>query len=238
METLYGHRYHIETPPSDHMDEALNDILKFEPPLFDRYRNPFEDKLTLRDKWSLPAGLKNLVRQMEGDVERIARLFEVPTLSIDANRHYCGVFKYEKGGRLGVHVDAGIHPKTRLRKHITAVLYLGRARDGSLELWRGDSCDKKQPKVEGCFQEIRPSHGLQVLFENNDYAWHGMSTYEGEEPRVVVTVSYLSEAINEFSNKRQRAFFVPRPDEPWDEETYRLRDMRADNKQFAEVYRS
>ena len=51
-------------------------------------------------------------------------------LARDTARHYCGVFKYEQGDWLGVHVDAGISPLDGARKHVTAVLYLNAVHGG------------------------------------------------------------------------------------------------------------
>jgi hypothetical protein len=60
---------------------------------------------------------------------------------------------------------------------------------------------------------------------------------DGQSPRTIVTVSYLSDAIDAFDNKRQRAFFVPRPGEQWTQDQYDLRNKRADPERYAEVYR-
>jgi hypothetical protein len=202
---------------------------------FDRYSNPFEQKYTLRDKFNLPFSLGKLIQMLECDASRFSQLFGIK-LYPDLLRHYCGVFKYFKDDKLDVHVDAGIHPKVKQRKHVTAVLYLGN-KVAPLELWEGENCTQNDPKLMKLAAAITPEHGTLVVFENNDYGWHGVPICENEGPRIVVTVSYLSDAVNAFENNRERAFFVPRPWEQWTAEQYDLRNRRADPERYREVYR-
>jgi hypothetical protein len=157
-------------------------------------------------------------------------------LYTDRYRHYCGGFKYMRGDKLDVHVDAGIHPQSKLRKHVTAVLYLGNGTT-PLELWEGENCTSDNPQAVSLAAAIQPQHGTLVVFENNDHGWHGVPICNDEGPRVVVTVSYLSDSINAFENKRERAFFVPRPWEEWTAQQYELRNKRADPERYREVYR-
>ena len=210
-------------------------ILELHDDAFDRYSNPFEQKFALRDKFSLPVSLALLIQALEQQVSPFSRLFGV-SLYPDLHRHYCGVFKYIKGDKLDVHVDAGIHPQVKLRKHVTAVVYLGQE-IAPLELWEGENCAQDNPEIIRIVDCIAPKHGTLVVFENNDYAWHGVPTCDSEGPRTIVTVSYLSDAIDAFDNKRQRAFFVPRPCEQWTAEQYELRNKRADPERYKEVYR-
>ena len=213
---------------------------------FDRYENPFEAKWTLRDKWNLPHGLALLMAHLEEPVMHLAEtLFDVH-LEVDRSRHYAGVFKYDPGDFLKIHVDAGIHPKNGMRKHVTAVCYLNDAAGGDLLFWDGAPCSSNGPDkpardrvVYECSQTIAPNRGVLVLFENNDYAWHSVAPIgPALGSRYVATVSYLSNEVDAFANKRQRAFFVPGPGENWTEETYALRDQRSDPNRYADVYRS
>ena len=230
-----GHRYAVEKLLDQDLDRVTHAILEIPDDAFDRYRNPFEQKYTLRDKFHLPTGLDLLIQTLERDTSRFSRLFGI-SLYPDLLRHYCGVFKYFKGDKLDVHVDAGIHPRMKLRKHVTAVLYLGHQL-APLELWEGENCAQDNPSIIRLADCIAPEHGTLVVFENNDYAWHGVPLCDSEAPRTIVTVSYLSDAINAFDNQRQRAFFVPRPWEQWTAEQCDLRNKRADPERYREVYR-
>jgi len=230
-----GHRYTVERLLDRDLDCLTRTILEMPEDAFDRYSNPFEQKYTLRDKFHLPVSLDLLIQTLEHDASRFSQLFGI-SLYPDQLRHYCGVFKYIKGDKLDVHVDAGIHPQVKMRKHVTAVLYLGDEM-APLELWNGENCAQDNPRIIKIANSITPEHGTLVVFENNDYAWHGVPICESEAPRTIVTVSYLSDAIDAFDNKRQRAFFVPRPWEQWTTEQYELRNKRADPERYREVYR-
>lgn len=263
MNEAHGQRYVIEQWQNvQQLKLARAEIEHMGIGAFDRYDNPFEAKLILRDKSPRTVGHMSLnawteiMEELESNdwVERVSVLFGVELVA-DRWRHYAGVFRYLPGDHLGVHVDAGIHPASGLRKHVTLVLYFGRGA-GDLELWRGSSCDDRnrvwigfearepeplsvasEPILHEIIDTISPGLGTIVMFENNDYAWHGTAHNDSDADRLVLTVSYLSGAVDAFANRRQRAFFVPRPTEEWDAETYRLRDLRADPVRFAEAYR-
>src|SRR5438105_187734 len=140
---------------------------------FFRYENPFEKKWAVKDKFTLNWALNALILKMEVELRPLAEVlfgFGNGELSNDAERHFCGIFQYDRGDSLGIHCDAGLHPRG-FRKHVTALLYLGRnsSTNGDLCLWDGTSCTSPNPKVIGYPQPITPVHGRVVLLENNDY---------------------------------------------------------------------
>jgi hypothetical protein len=77
------------------------------------------------------------------------------------------------------------------------------------------------------------------MFTCNDYAWHGNPTpaiCKDDSSRIFITISYLSENFED-KNTRKKAFFVKRPEDPYDEEKDKLRYIRADNEKYKQVYR-
>lgn len=243
-----GQRYEILDWPGSQREiewarQEIETVLQ--PRDFDRYESPFEAKLTLRDKTAaLPEAVGGILRKLESNdwCERISKMFGVEVVA-DRWRHYAGVFRYLPDDHLGVHVDAAIHPISKLRKHITLVLYFG-AGAGPLELWAGTSCvaEDGDPIVTDLIESVEPAAGRIVAFECNDYAWHAAArnTHPSDD-RLVLTVSYLSAVTfpyGNMQNQRTRAFFVPRPTEEWSPETYALRDLRADPERYAEAYRA
>jgi hypothetical protein len=224
---------------------ACLQVMEYEDEAFDVYHNPFEYKMTLKQKFAFGSSpLGNLLTSMEGELRYLAETLFDAKLEVDVSRHYASVFRYPKGSYLLPHVDAGLHPVTGQRKHITAVCYLSGTghrlpNGGDLQFWMGDNCAEGEPRLRGpVWRHVEPKVGRVVLFENNDYAWHGMHKYLGEQERVVVTVSYLSDDVDRFLNQRTRAFFVPHPNKPWDEGTYQMRDMRADPDRYKDAYRT
>ncbi len=239
MEKFEGHKYSIQKfRDSNLLISALSELRNIPDNRYDLLENPFEKKLTLRNVATLPLALEQVVIALEGTWKDWSGAAFGAVLELDYTRHYCSIFKMLPGGFLAAHVDAGIHPIKKVRKHATAILYIGEVDSGgALELWGGENCNSDNPVISEPVFRIEPSHGNIVFFENNDYAWHAVGAYSGERPRYAITVSYMSQEIDRW-NKRERAFFAPRPDEVWDNETYKLRNLRADKDRYAEVYRT
>ena len=220
------------------LDRALHELQAIPDDRFDLLENPFEKKLVLSDMERLPEALEAVVIALETRWQDWAKVAFRQALWTDSSRNYCSIFKYLPSGFLSCHVDAGIHPLNQLRKHVTTILYLGEVDEGGeLEMWAGESAEFDMPRVTKLLETIEPEHGKLIQFECNNFAWHAVRECLGEKPRYAITVSDLSQAVDRW-HKRQRAYFVPRPHEVWDEGTFKLRDLRSDPERFAEVYRT
>jgi hypothetical protein len=224
--------------------ELQKEILYIPLEAWDRYNNPFEQKNTLRDKFNFPPNLKNLfeILSSESFVSSLSNIFGYK-LILDDTRNFWGVHTYNSGDKLDIHVDAGLHPTLYLKKQITLGIYLSyewkEEYSCHLEIWRGDNCVNNKAKIIEKVDSIAPIFNRLVMFECNDYSWHG-----NPEPakcpsnckRIFITLSYLSENYKD-ENKRMKAFFVAKPDEPFDEEKDKLRLLRSDPKKYKEIYR-
>uniref|UniRef100_A0A6C0H692 Prolyl 4-hydroxylase alpha subunit Fe(2+) 2OG dioxygenase domain-containing protein n=1 Tax=viral metagenome TaxID=1070528 RepID=A0A6C0H692_9ZZZZ len=240
--------------PYCYMDSALDEatalavqqeILAIPPDQFDRYNNPFEQKYTLRDKHNLPPGLNDLFCFLESKsfVTKLSA-FVGYSLFIDSTRNFHGVHLYENRDSLDIHVDAGIHPTLRHKKQVTLGLYLSYQWQASygceLEIWQGDNAGVDKPCIYQCVDKIAPMFNRLVIFTNNDNSWHGNpipAQCPSKARRIFITVSYLSHN-NTFENKRQKAYFVKRPQDPEDVDKDRLRLLRCDPEKYTVVYRS
>lgn len=202
---------------------------------FTEYDNPFEKKEVYHTKQ--PAGvLGELLTLLEHQIYLAQVIFNY-RLVLDDLRHYAAIFRYDKGSKLDVHVDAGLDPETGLRKAVTAILYLNSVKEGGeLEFWNGSSCISDKPEVFHTLCSVQPKAGRLVLFNNDDFAWHSVA--QCNEFRGAITVSYMTEDISLFFNDRKKAFFIPRPEEQWTPEVIDLRDKRASESQAALVYRT
>ena len=224
--------------------ELQKEIMELPNEMWDRYDNPFEQKYTLRDKWAFPKALTKLFAFFDSD-EFIAELSAVCGYELirDETRNFWGVHKYKEGDYLDIHVDAGIHPKMGLKKQLTLGLYLSadwKEEYGcKLEVWNGTNAAKKDARIVDRVNTIAPLFNRLVLFTCNDYAWHGNpepAACGSSAKRIFVTLSYMSQN-NADLNKRVKAYFVKRPEDPEDLEKDRLRLLRADPEKFKEVYR-
>jgi Rps23 Pro-64 3,4-dihydroxylase Tpa1-like proline 4-hydroxylase/SAM-dependent methyltransferase len=228
----------------DFAKSLQREILDIKKEDWDRYDNPFEQKYTLRDKYNFPPFLVKLFDELTAK-NFVNHLSEVVghKLILDSTRNFWGVHIYEPGDKLDIHVDAGYHPTLKLKKQTTLGIYLSyewKEEYGcALEIWRGDNCAKDDAKIHEKIDSISPIFNRLILFNCNDYAWHGNpepSRGSPESRRIFITISYLSENFSD-DNKKVKAFFVPRPNDPEDKEKDRLRFLRADPEKYKEIYR-
>lgn len=242
----YPHLSQDNILPNDFAKTCQEEILAIPSEEWDRYSNPFEKKYTLRNKNKLPPSLNKLFTFLTSE-EFVNHLSSVvgEELSLDKHKNWWGVHTYDNNDYLDIHVDAGIHPVTKDKKHVTLGIYLSKdwteENGGHLEIWSGDSAVNDDAKLNTCINRILPSFNKLILFTCDDYSWHGnpvpVNCSNGEK-RIFITLSYVSKNHGEhFNNIRQKAFFVKRPTDPEDLEKDKLRLIRADPEKYKEVYR-
>lgn len=221
-----------------------NEILMIPDSEWDRYNNPFEQKFTLRNKYNFPPLLNSLFDELTSNkfVEDLSKVVGYE-LFLDTTRNFWGVHKYLNGDKLDIHVDAGYHPTLLLKKQVTIGIYLSsnwKEEYGChLEIWKGNSCTDDNPHLIEKIDSIAPLFNRFVLFTCNDFSWHGNPTPvigAKDSTRIFLTISYLSENFED-ENKRRKAFFMETPDQPYDEEKKKIRDMRSDPEKYKEIYR-
>jgi Rps23 Pro-64 3,4-dihydroxylase Tpa1-like proline 4-hydroxylase len=214
------------------------EILSIKSEEWDRYENPFEQKNTLRDKFSFPPLLMKLFKHFESEsfVQKLSDICDV-SLILDTTRNFWGVHTYKNGDKLDIHLDAERHPTIGYKKKITLGLYLSanwKEEYGcELEIWKGD-----QKSIQEKIRCIAPIFNRLVLFTCNDVSWHGNPEpciSPSDSTRIFVTISYLSDETS-LSN-RVKALFVKRPQDPDDEEKDLLRMLRADPEKYKNVYK-
>lgn len=253
---MFNHQEFISASPFPHIikDNFIDDefalelqseIINSSQSNFDRYDNPFEKKWTFRDKNNFPTKCKEIFDYFNSNefISELSILAGI-TLIKDPTKNFWGIHKYDIGDKLDIHVDAGMHPSTKLKKELTLGLYLSKnwkeEYGCDLELWRGDNSKNNDAKIYECVHKISPIFNRLVLFKCDDYAWHGNphpTQNSKDSMRIFLTISYLSNRTD-FENKRQKAFFVKLPDEPENEEKDKLRLLRADPDKYKEIYRT
>ena len=226
-----------------------NEIMKIPHDKWDRYENPFEQKNTLRDKFNLPPNITNLFDKLHSNefLEKLTQLSGYTILE-DKSRNWWGIHTFNNGDKLDIHVDAGRHPENGLKKLITLGIYFSYKwkpeNGGYLEFWKGSNATNLSPILEHCITRIEPKFNRLIMFECNDYAWHGAPEpciCNDNELRIFLTCSYLAdipnEMPNELLNNRKKAFFIALPNETPDDRKQVLRLLRCDETKYKEVYR-
>lgn len=235
--------------PSFIPQEYLNDLLEeipqtnsiFTPAsnpqnykFYDRYDNPFEAKWVLKKHIPL---LEDIYALMES---AMLAQYEAAGVMRDIHKHYYGLFVYQPGDFTRIHVDAGIHPISKLKKFVTLVLYLT---DAEIDFWAGQRCTIDNPRALRRVATVSLQPRELIMFQNTDIAWHSVEPVTST--RIAITLSGVCSPINLrnstlselWQNQRERAYFVPNPDEVWTPELTALRDKRADPEKYHEVYR-
>jgi nucleoside-diphosphate-sugar epimerase/Rps23 Pro-64 3,4-dihydroxylase Tpa1-like proline 4-hydroxylase len=247
LASAYPHLAIDNILPEEFAKQCQDEILNIPKEEWDRYSNPFEQKYTLRDKNKLPTTLSKLFEYLTSNffVNHLSSIVG-EQLSLDTNKNWWGVHTYDNNDYLDIHVDAGIHPITKAKKHVTLGLYLSKnwteENGGYLEIWKGDPAINDDAKIYECVSRILPSFNKLILFTCNDYSWHGNPTpvyCPNDNKRIFVTLSFVSNNHGEgFKNIRQKAFFVKLPNEPQNPEKDKLRLLRADPEKYKEIYRT
>jgi Rps23 Pro-64 3,4-dihydroxylase Tpa1-like proline 4-hydroxylase len=220
--------------------DIQQEILNIPDGRWDRYDNPFEKKYTLRDKNNLPPKCNELFNFLSSQ-EFIKDLSNVVgyTLYADPYKHWHGIHKYKDGDFLDIHCDAGIHPISSKRKHITLGIYLSKnweeINSGHLELWTGT--DNKLMQIH---TKILPTFNTLIIFDNVSNSWHGNPepvVIPNDESRIFLTVSYLSDCHDKpFTNLLKKARFINRPNDIIIPLKELLRSQRSDPNTCASMY--
>ena len=225
--------------------KCQNEILNIDEKEWDRYENPFEGKYTLRNKNNFPYHCNKLFNLLTSD-ETLNYLSNIANTKLynDPNKNWWGIHKYKNGDHLDIHSDAGCHPITKQKKHVTLGIYLSKnwkdENGGYLEFWSGDSVVNNNAEIFECKNKILPIFNRMIMFSNTNNAWHGNPipvNIKNDETRIFLTLSYLSDVhVCPMDNIREKAFFVKRPNDPIDEEKDKLRLLRCDSVRYKEIY--
>jgi len=217
--------------------KCQEEILNIPSSEWDRYNNVFEQKYTLRDKNKLPTHCHKLfdIFTSKKMIDILSDLTGVKLFN-DPTKNWWGIHIFNNGDYLDIHSDAGIHPVTKDKKHLTLGIYLSKEwtekNGGYLEIWNGDSVMSENPKLNSLSSKILPSFNKMVLFTNTVNAWHGSPEpclIEGNEQRIFVTISYLSnDHEDEMGNNYEKAYFIARPNDKYNLEKEKMRILRLD----------
>ncbi len=229
--------------PTCFAEVIRSEILDIPSKDYDRYHNVFEDKFTLRDKNNFPPMVMKLYDYLVSDtwLEKLSDLAGIQLIN-DPDRNFWGIHIFEDGDKLDMHVDAGEYHKNGLKKEVTLGIYLSsKWKDeygGELEIWEGESGENMDAKLIKCHTKITPDFNRMVIFSCTDNSWHGAPTpvkCPEDATRIFLTISYLSNR-SDHKNKKQKAFFVKRPEDPEDLEKQHLARLRADPKTCSNIY--
>ena len=209
--------------PIDKARKLSQEFPEYDSNLWYQYKNPLENKKSSNNWWDFPpetyktfcflnsCEFLNTLREKTG----IQKLYP------DIGLHGGGWHIHGRGGKLNIHLDYSIHPKSGLQRKLNLIVYLTEGWDsewgGGLELWSHNP-DKKLPLRRE--KTIHNVFNRAILFDTTQNSWHGLpqplSCPEGVY-RKSLAVYYMTDPPDKV-DPRQRALYAPTEEQSDDKE--------------------
>ena len=130
-----------------------------------------------------------------------------------------GMHSHTRGGKLNIHKDYSIHPKINYMRNYNIIVYMEPEWKpewgGGIQLWDHDA-ETDQPK--SVVAEVENRFNRAIIFDTTQNSWHGLPkeiTCPLEQSRKSLACYYMSE-IDEGTEERNRALFIPYEDQKKD----------------------
>jgi Rps23 Pro-64 3,4-dihydroxylase Tpa1-like proline 4-hydroxylase len=159
----------------------------------------------------------------------------------DPGLHGGGWHSHGPGGKLNMHLDYSIHPKTGLERRMNLILYIQPDWDptwgGALGFWNHDT-EKLQPGELAT--QIDCLFNRAVIFDTSMNSWHGLPdpvACPPDKPRNSLAVYFLCEP-RQAASDRGRALFAPTSQQANDPSVLELIKKRSQVQSSSDVYRT
>lgn len=229
------HNDYINADPFPHVvipnfftDELANKIDKEYPDMnetWHKYYNPIEIKYTFDDTSKMPSFFQNIFNTLNGDefIEYVKQISDIQDLEYDPYLHGGGLHYHPVGGKLNMHLDYSINPRSGKERRLNLIFFLNKDWNyedgGCTELWNSD--------MTKCIKKVLPAFNTALIFRTTDDSWHGLPE-RTKRIRRSMAVYYLSPPRKDVIH-RSKAQFVCRP-EYYDERMDRLNNLRCDRR--------
>jgi len=163
-------------------------------------------------------------------IESIKSMTGIKNLYPDYGLHGGGLHIHGRGGNLNIHKDYSIHPRLKMQRKLNLIVYMSDDWDptwgGGLELWSNNS---ETNRPEELVKTIEPKFNRAILFDTTQDSWHGLPkplTCPDGNYRKSLAVYYLTD-VNENTEQRYRALFVPTEEQLTDPDIVKLCKERS-----------
>jgi len=226
---------------NDFLSDSMYDLIKKEYPenideSWWKYENPLEVKFTNDKINNYSANIKNLFHSLSNDkvINKVGKIFNIDNLEYDPYCHGAGLHMMPRNGRLNMHLDYEKHPILNKQRRLNIIMYLN---DDWNEEWNG-ATELWDENMDKCVIKSFPKKNTAILFVTTEKSWHGVPeriVCPKNVYRKTIAFYYISDIINKSSTKklgsnntgfREKAVFVRRPQEPYDEKMEKLYKIR------------
>ena len=206
-------------------------------PIWYEYDNPLEKKFACNNLLKIPSPLSSILTGFNNQnfADELRALTGIANLVFDPLWHGSGLHCVKRGGKLDIHLDYSIHPKSGLERRVNLIIFFNsdwqENYGGELEFW--------DATISRCVKKISPIANRAVIFLTGDVSYHGHPEplkCPSHLTRKSLALYYLSEP-REGVKVRYKGLYVKRPQDPDDPYLERLRQLRVNPETASEVYR-
>jgi Rps23 Pro-64 3,4-dihydroxylase Tpa1-like proline 4-hydroxylase len=210
-------------------------------PVWNEYNNAIEVKKAYNHWDKFPPATYKLLNFLNSAAftAEVAKLCGGELYS-DPGLHGGGWHSHGPGGKLNMHLDYSIHPKTGLERRMNLILYVQPEWQtkwgGALGFWEHDEANGKPGAL---VKEIDCLFNRAVIFDTAQNSWHGLPDPVGcpvETPRNSIAVYYLCPPRQQAA-ERGRALFAPTKEQANDAGVLDLIEKRSKVTTSGNVYR-
>jgi len=161
--------------PEELARQLLSSFPNLDSDIWDRANDP-DIEIKLRTKWTsefdIPEGILPAVRLLNSAyvLTAMASILKIEKLIPDPYFTGGGLNVTVAGGLLDVHVDGNYHDATGLNRRVNALVYLN---PGWQPGWGGEF-GIYDHKGETLIKKVPPLFNRLVIFDTNDYSFHGL----------------------------------------------------------------
>ena len=224
METFpYDHLIIDNFFPIDKAKKLSEEFPDYDSDLWYEYNNPLEKKKSSNDWWSFPPETYKTFTFLNSTefVDILRDKTGIQSLYPDIGLHGGGWHIHSRGGKLNIHLDYSIHPKTGLQRKLNLIVYLTEGWKpewgGGLELWSHNYETNKPLKKEKTIHNV---FNRAILFDTTQNSWHGLpqllSCPKGIY-RKSMAVYYMTDPPKDV-DQRKRALYAPTEEQSNDRE--------------------
>lgn len=201
-----------------------------------KYENPLEIKFTNNNINKYPNNIKNLFYSLSNEkiINKIGKIFNIDNLEYDPYCHGSGLHLMSTNSKLNMHLDYEKHPLINKQRRLNIIIYIN---DNWKEEWNG-ATELWDENMEKCIIKSYPKKNTAIIFVTTENSWHGVPDKILCPPNInrkTIAFYYISDIINKSftsklgSNKngfREKAVFIKRPHDPYDERMEKLYKIR------------
>ncbi len=233
METFpFNHLVIDDFFPLDKAKKLSEEYPDYNSPVWFQYRNPLENKKTINTWWDFPPETYKTFCFLNS-CEFLSSLQQttlIENLYPDIGLHGGGWHIHGRGGKLNIHLDYSIHPKSGLQRKLNLIIYLTEGWKpewgGGLELWSHNP-EKNLPLRKE--KTIHNVFNRAILFDTTQKSWHGLpeplDCPEGVY-RKSMAVYYMTDPP-EHVDPRKRALYAPTEDQKNNQEILKFIQTRV-----------